>query len=158
MEIYQHLLEAVPSMRAQNEYPQQGGGQRYDQLLGLASDGLSFLSGPPPPSQPQIQQNNVSFNPEPTSVPLNATISSGSNKRPALGVNGDKKTPKCLGCGATETPEWRRGPLGPRTLCNACVSSYYFNRTYTDIQGLVHMKLQRKKRKELEKEVAREIR
>ncbi|EJD07432.1 uncharacterized protein FOMMEDRAFT_16099 [Fomitiporia mediterranea MF3/22] len=27
---------------------------------------------------------------------------------------------KCLGCGATATPEWRRGPLGPRTLCNAC--------------------------------------
>ncbi|KAI0272433.1 hypothetical protein BC834DRAFT_347314 [Gloeopeniophorella convolvens] len=26
----------------------------------------------------------------------------------------------CLGCNATSTPEWRRGPLGPRTLCNAC--------------------------------------
>ncbi|KAI0698374.1 hypothetical protein BC835DRAFT_1269062, partial [Cytidiella melzeri] len=26
----------------------------------------------------------------------------------------------CLGCGATSTPEWRRGPMGPRTLCNAC--------------------------------------
>jgi hypothetical protein len=27
---------------------------------------------------------------------------------------------KCLSCGKTETPEWRRGPEGPRTLCNAC--------------------------------------
>jgi hypothetical protein len=26
----------------------------------------------------------------------------------------------CQSCGATETPEWRRGPEGPRTLCNAC--------------------------------------
>ncbi|EPQ56661.1 hypothetical protein GLOTRDRAFT_138328 [Gloeophyllum trabeum ATCC 11539] len=26
----------------------------------------------------------------------------------------------CLGCSATSTPEWRRGPMGPRTLCNAC--------------------------------------
>lgn len=26
----------------------------------------------------------------------------------------------CLGCNATSTPEWRRGPMGPRTLCNAC--------------------------------------
>lgn len=26
----------------------------------------------------------------------------------------------CLACSATETPEWRRGPTGPRTLCNAC--------------------------------------
>jgi hypothetical protein len=29
-------------------------------------------------------------------------------------------SPVCLGCGATGTPEWRRGPMGPRTLCNAC--------------------------------------
>lgn len=41
------------------------------------------------------------------------------------GNSSDKKNgppPTCLGCGATETPEWRRGPMGPRTLCNACVS------------------------------------
>ncbi|ORE03329.1 hypothetical protein BCV72DRAFT_244483 [Rhizopus microsporus var. microsporus] len=27
---------------------------------------------------------------------------------------------KCHSCQSTETPEWRKGPLGPRTLCNAC--------------------------------------
>ncbi|ORY97435.1 hypothetical protein BCR43DRAFT_239362 [Syncephalastrum racemosum] len=27
---------------------------------------------------------------------------------------------ECYSCHSTETPEWRRGPLGPRTLCNAC--------------------------------------
>ncbi|KAJ3301818.1 hypothetical protein HDV03_000285, partial [Kappamyces sp. JEL0829] len=27
---------------------------------------------------------------------------------------------KCQYCGATETPQWRRGPGGKRTLCNAC--------------------------------------
>jgi hypothetical protein len=27
---------------------------------------------------------------------------------------------KCEVCGATETPQWRRGPSGARTLCNAC--------------------------------------
>ena len=26
----------------------------------------------------------------------------------------------CSMCGTTETSEWRKGPLGPRTLCNAC--------------------------------------
>ena len=26
----------------------------------------------------------------------------------------------CQGCSATSTPEWRKGPTGPRTLCNAC--------------------------------------
>merc|ERR1712137_28870 len=26
----------------------------------------------------------------------------------------------CHSCATSETPEWRRGPNGPRTLCNAC--------------------------------------
>jgi hypothetical protein len=26
----------------------------------------------------------------------------------------------CLNCGCHQTPQWRCGPLGPRTLCNAC--------------------------------------
>lgn len=26
----------------------------------------------------------------------------------------------CRQCGVTETPEWRRGPDGSHTLCNAC--------------------------------------
>lgn len=27
---------------------------------------------------------------------------------------------RCQKCDCTNTPEWRRGPLGPATLCNAC--------------------------------------
>lgn len=27
---------------------------------------------------------------------------------------------KCLECGTTKSPEWRKGPLGPKTLCNRC--------------------------------------
>ncbi|CAJ0626598.1 12494_t:CDS:2 [Entrophospora sp. SA101] len=26
----------------------------------------------------------------------------------------------CTDCGTVESPEWRKGPLGPKTLCNAC--------------------------------------
>ncbi|KIM44800.1 hypothetical protein M413DRAFT_9074 [Hebeloma cylindrosporum] len=40
----------------------------------------------------------------------------------------------CLGCKATSTPEWRRGPMGPRTLCNAC--------------GLVYAKMIKKRYKD----------
>lgn len=32
-------------------------------------------------------------------------------------------TVRCLNCDKRETPEWRKGPYGPRTLCNACVSA-----------------------------------
>ncbi|KAJ3333353.1 hypothetical protein HDU76_008978 [Blyttiomyces sp. JEL0837] len=35
----------------------------------------------------------------------------------------------CHGCHAKETPEWRRGPTGSRTLCNAC--------------GLIYMKMKK---------------
>lgn len=27
---------------------------------------------------------------------------------------------ECLHCAQKDTPEWRRGPYGNRTLCNAC--------------------------------------
>ncbi|KAL1696711.1 hypothetical protein GGG16DRAFT_42800 [Schizophyllum commune] len=39
----------------------------------------------------------------------------------------------CLCCDATTTPEWRRGPMGPRTLCNAC--------------GLVYAKMVKRRQK-----------
>ncbi|KAM7260275.1 hypothetical protein ACFE04_016016 [Oxalis oulophora] len=31
---------------------------------------------------------------------------------------------KCLHCGSEETPQWRAGPMGPKTLCNACGVRY----------------------------------
>ncbi|XVF38097.1 hypothetical protein REPUB_Repub20aG0068700 [Reevesia pubescens] len=31
---------------------------------------------------------------------------------------------KCQHCGAEKTPQWRTGPLGPKTLCNACGVRY----------------------------------
>ncbi|CAH9142952.1 unnamed protein product, partial [Cuscuta epithymum] len=31
---------------------------------------------------------------------------------------------KCTHCEAVETPQWRRGPMGPNTLCNACGVRY----------------------------------
>ncbi|KAG2482200.1 hypothetical protein HYH03_018846 [Edaphochlamys debaryana] len=30
----------------------------------------------------------------------------------------------CVECGATSTPQWREGPAGPKTLCNACGVRY----------------------------------
>lgn len=36
------------------------------------------------------------------------------------------KTLFCHMCGATDTPQWRKGPQGPHTLCNAC--GLHFNK------------------------------
>ncbi|GFR49765.1 hypothetical protein Agub_g11928 [Astrephomene gubernaculifera] len=30
----------------------------------------------------------------------------------------------CMSCGVTSTPQWREGPMGPKTLCNACGVRY----------------------------------
>ncbi|KAJ7561002.1 hypothetical protein O6H91_03G010000 [Diphasiastrum complanatum] len=31
---------------------------------------------------------------------------------------------RCMHCGIQKTPQWRAGPLGPKTLCNACGVRY----------------------------------
>ncbi|KAK6258260.1 zinc finger protein [Theobroma cacao] len=44
-------------------------------------------------------------------------------KRPATdstGGNGTQPTRRCSHCGVTKTPQWRAGPMGAKTLCNAC--------------------------------------
>ncbi|OCF77776.1 hypothetical protein I204_01777 [Kwoniella mangroviensis CBS 8886] len=43
-------------------------------------------------------------------------------KSSAGGVNGKEGEGMhvCVTCGRTDSPEWRKGPLGPKTLCNAC--------------------------------------
>ncbi|PVH16597.1 uncharacterized protein CXQ87_004892 [Candidozyma duobushaemuli] len=52
--------------------------------------------------------------------------------------NGRSKKPKthCHQCGLTSTPEWRRGPTGSRSLCNAC-GIYYMKllRRFTEDQA-----------------------
>lgn len=35
-------------------------------------------------------------------------------------INGNSDGRKCLHCATDKTPQWRTGPLGPKTLCNAC--------------------------------------
>ncbi|KAJ3037214.1 transcriptional regulator swi6 [Rhizophlyctis rosea] len=41
----------------------------------------------------------------------------------------------CEGCGVTSTPQWRRGPSGKRTLCNACGVKWTFGRLKSGAQG-----------------------
>jgi hypothetical protein len=46
----------------------------------------------------------------------NSTITISNKKRSREGP----EPTVCRHCGTSETPEWRRGPDGARTLCNAC--------------------------------------
>ncbi|KAI9029963.1 hypothetical protein CLU79DRAFT_733426 [Phycomyces nitens] len=48
---------------------------------------------------------------------------------------------KCHSCNISETPEWRRGPDGARTLCNACGLHYAkLTRKQAAVQKLVSQK------------------
>ncbi|KAJ7963059.1 GATA transcription factor [Quillaja saponaria] len=40
------------------------------------------------------------------------------------GSNSDFSGRKCLHCASEKTPQWRTGPMGPKTLCNACGVRY----------------------------------
>ncbi|CAL1366773.1 unnamed protein product [Linum trigynum] len=62
---------------------------------------------------------------EPESVPrVDEKTSSGllngiqKKRKQQQGTGGE--TRRCSHCGVSETPQWREGPLGPKTLCNAC--------------------------------------
>ncbi|KIY71024.1 hypothetical protein CYLTODRAFT_419169 [Cylindrobasidium torrendii FP15055 ss-10] len=39
----------------------------------------------------------------------------------------------CVTCGRTDSPEWRKGPLGPKTLCNACGLRWAKSQRKTDV-------------------------
>ncbi|KAF9617960.1 hypothetical protein IFM89_039253 [Coptis chinensis] len=72
--------------------------------------------------------------PEPTPTPTPTITSSSSESDVSMNFGGKKTTKfykkkevsergdgrKCLHCGSDKTPQWRTGPLGPKTLCNAC--------------------------------------
>ncbi|KAK6117385.1 hypothetical protein DH2020_048903 [Rehmannia glutinosa] len=47
---------------------------------------------------------------------VNVENKRGSAKR----SRGARSGKRCLHCQTDKTPQWREGPMGPRTLCNAC--------------------------------------
>ncbi|MBA0735230.1 hypothetical protein Gogos_019094 [Gossypium gossypioides] len=50
--------------------------------------------------------------------------SMGQKKRENSNANPESSGRKCLHCAAEKTPQWRTGPMGPKTLCNACGVRY----------------------------------
>lgn len=86
----------------------------------------------PNPSQ------NVSFSSPSSSGNTSISPKSQAIRRGKRRTGNINDKPYCHHCGANETPEWRRGPDGARTLCNAC--------------GLYHSKMKRKNKLEQERQ------
>ncbi|RVX12772.1 GATA transcription factor 20 [Vitis vinifera] len=86
----------------------------------------TYDNGPAQP-QPNPQQYPL-FHPM---VPLNTSIllslsypvgGLGQNYHPYqhMDASSSDSTKRCAHCRSAYTPMWRRGPQGPRSLCNAC--------------------------------------
>ncbi|ORX61882.1 GATA-domain-containing protein [Hesseltinella vesiculosa] len=78
----------------------------------------SSLQSPAPPAASAYTMDY-------SSAHLSTSMVSPSN--PHTAINPKRKHVKdmlhqyvCMDCGTTTSPEWRRGPHGPKTLCNAC--------------------------------------
>lgn len=54
----------------------------------------------------------------------NLTVLSGSRENKKLSFQQTDTPRKCMHCEVAETPQWREGPMGPKTLCNACGVRY----------------------------------
>ncbi|KZT70783.1 hypothetical protein DAEQUDRAFT_166268 [Daedalea quercina L-15889] len=136
IEQYGIVLETTASLTHPNNSPRLSIPQEtMERMLQAAAFGMQTLesasrrvaaSEPPPLPPPTSERRQEEGQNEGDDVKPQQPPPSGS------GENGDGQT--CLGCNATSTPEWRRGPMGPRTLCNAC--------------GLVYAKLIKKRNRD----------
>ncbi|XP_068313987.1 GATA transcription factor 12 [Pyrus communis] len=79
------------------------------------------------------EQSNVLVSAAEAATPLpqpsstgKKTVKSAPKKKESQegsgGGHGDGR--KCLHCATDKTPQWRTGPMGPKTLCNACGVRY----------------------------------
>ena len=77
------------------------------------------ISRSPLLTSPMVSQT---YQTTPPSMAMTTSSSTTSATLPPKRVRKrkDEADQSCLSCSATETPEWRKGPTGPRTLCNAC--------------------------------------
>ncbi|KAJ3561536.1 hypothetical protein NP233_g10135 [Leucocoprinus birnbaumii] len=82
---------------------------REDSKEGLVNGNTATSSTAPPSSNPTANGPGSNGPPPKKQKTDEANAAQGENQGQT-----------CLGCNATSTPEWRRGPMGPRTLCNAC--------------------------------------
>ncbi|KAI3676953.1 hypothetical protein L1987_86569 [Smallanthus sonchifolius] len=54
------------------------------------------------------------------------------SKRRNLPQHDVNEIKKCTHCEITKTPQWREGPMGPKTLCNACGVRYRSGRLFPE--------------------------
>ncbi|GAA6007102.1 hypothetical protein JCM10207_001508 [Rhodosporidiobolus poonsookiae] len=120
---------STPS-EAPGGYPQGGmnGLNEYGQPVPLHTPGSEHPPPPPPVSAPAASNAVVIADPATIPVPPPPPPGSQSGKRPPKQrPDGPVYKPNqkaCESCGTVNSPEWRKGPTGAKSLCNACGLRY----------------------------------
>lgn len=113
--IYQQPINQIPNGGYVSNYPQYL--NQWSQLNGSTSN-----TPPHPPTKIRKQKNHNT-----TYINLTETMIKAQTKK----AKKQQINRVCVNCKATETPEWRRGPAGAKTLCNACGIRYRLNQNTT---------------------------
>ncbi|KAL3650016.1 hypothetical protein CASFOL_006419 [Castilleja foliolosa] len=105
----------------------------------LISPSSSFIETPPPVIAPGFSSENFAESttkkkgpkPDGPEQKKKKKIKISSPVNPD-GTNQIVPVRKCLHCEITKTPQWRAGPMGPKTLCNACGVRYKSGRLFPE--------------------------
>ncbi|KAG8471459.1 hypothetical protein CXB51_036125 [Gossypium anomalum] len=90
--------------------------QRFYFPVGSKSETVSYLTQKP--TKKRIKKKNLKL--------LSGSSESNNSSSQQLVIR------KCAHCEVTETPQWREGPIGPKTLCNACGVHYRSGRLFPE--------------------------
>ncbi|CAK9312961.1 unnamed protein product [Citrullus colocynthis] len=74
-----------------------------------------------PTTEPEI--TTTAGPPHPIKKPPPKAATAKKKDSPEVGVSSGEGR-KCMHCATDKTPQWRTGPMGPKTLCNACGVRY----------------------------------
>ncbi|KAL8537239.1 hypothetical protein ACS0TY_012421 [Phlomoides rotata] len=143
-----HKLQLIDGMKAQTNEASET--HQYQFQPEIASPGPMLRSEMSVPAKARSKRSRaapgnwtsrlLAVSPTPTSELPTMTSSSSESNISVVGkksakpvVQRKKEVPdnagggegrKCLHCATDKTPQWRTGPLGPKTLCNACGVRY----------------------------------
>jgi len=101
---------------------------RYNQSIVSGMLSMGQPMGQPPPmvpfhnKQPPLESEHQL--PQEGTLSADAPGENSSSSRKKRRRKVQRRDLHCHVCGATDTPEWRRGPEGDHTLCNACGLHY----------------------------------
>ncbi|SOV07127.1 uncharacterized protein UDID_01348 [Ustilago sp. UG-2017a] len=94
-------------------------------LSALANPSLLYANAPTKPSSTPANSARPATTERTTPSTPSAATNGQSVPTPAGDSPGAHNPNKaCTGCGKVNSPEWRRGPSGHKTLCNACGLRY----------------------------------